>query len=303
MGKSKNIEAAEGVSYRRVRSALRAMPQVLWNLLLISLGSALCVLGINGILLPRQFLSGGFTGLALIIHYLSPALSVGLIYFALNVPVFMVGWKYVGRRFFLYSLAGTIIFSSILVVFRVDLPVYDPLLSALLAGIIIGIGSGVILKSLGSAGGADILSVIFLKLFSVRLGSTVLAFNGMVLVAAAVIFSLERALYTLIYLYVTAHMVNLVVTGLSQRKAVYIISPAWRDIGQGIMGEINRGVTIIRGEGGFTGKEEHILYTVITFRELARLKRMVRDRDPNAFLVVTDTLEVMGSRVGNQPHW
>jgi uncharacterized membrane-anchored protein YitT (DUF2179 family) len=303
MGKSKNIEAAEGVSYRRVRSALRAMPQVLWNLLLISLGSALCVLGINGILLPRQFLSGGFTGLALIIHYLSPALSVGLIYFALNVPVFIVGWKYVGRRFFLYSLAGTIIFSSILVVFRVDLPVYDPLLSALLAGIIIGIGSGVILKSLGSAGGADILSVIFLKLFSVRLGSTVLAFNGMVLVAAAVIFSLERALYTLIYLYVTAHMVNLVVTGLSQRKAVYIISPAWRDIGQGIMGEINRGVTIIRGEGGFTGKEEHILYTVITFRELARLKRMVRDRDPNAFLVVTDTLEVMGSRVGNQPHW
>jgi len=303
MGKSKNIEAAEGVSYRRVRSALRAMPQVLWNLLLISLGSALCVLGINGILLPRQFLSGGFTGLALIIHYLSPALSVGLIYFALNVPVFIVGWKYVGRRFFLYSLAGTIIFSSILVVFRVDLPVYDPLLSALLAGIIIGIGSGVILKSLGSAGGADILSVIFLKLFSVRLGSTVLAFNGMVLVAAAVIFSLERALYTLIYLYVTAHMVNLVVTGLSQRKAVYIISPAWREIGQGIMGEINRGVTIIRGEGGFTGKEEHILYTVITFRELARLKRMVRDRDPNAFLVVTDTLEVMGSRVGNQPHW
>ena len=303
MGKSKNIEAAEGVSYRRVRSALRAMPQVLWNLLLISLGSALCVLGINGILLPRQLLSGGFTGLALIIHYLSPALSVGLIYFALNVPVFMVGWKYVGRRFFLYSLAGTIIFSSILVVFRVDLPVYDPLLSALLAGIIIGIGSGVILKSLGSAGGADILSVIFLKLFSVRLGSTVLAFNGMVLVAAAVIFSLERALYTLIYLYVTAHMVNLVVTGLSQRKAVYIISPAWRDIGQGIMGEINRGVTIIRGEGGFTGNEEHILYTVITFRELARLKRMVRDRDPNAFLVVTDTLEVMGSRVGNQPHW
>jgi uncharacterized membrane-anchored protein YitT (DUF2179 family) len=228
---------------------------------------------------------------------------VGLIYFALNVPVFIVGWRYVGRRFFLYSLAGTIIFSSILLVFQVQLPVYDPLLSALLAGIIIGIGSGVILKSLGSAGGADILSVIFLKLFSVRLGSTVLAFNGMVLLAAAVIFSLERALYTLIYLYVAAHMVNLVVTGLSQRKAVYIISPAWKDISQGIIGGINRGVTIIRGEGGFTGNEEHILYTVITFRELARLKRLVRERDPNAFLVVTDTLEVMGTRVGNQPHW
>jgi uncharacterized membrane-anchored protein YitT (DUF2179 family) len=303
METSKKSKTAKGSFSGSVTSALRAMPQILWNLLLMALGSALCVLGINGILLPREFLSGGFTGLALIIHYLCPSLSVGLIYLALNVPVFIVGWKYVGRRFFLYSLAGTIIFSNILLLFRVELPVYDPLLSALLAGIIIGIGSGIILKSLGSAGGTDVLSVIFLKLFSVRLGSTVLAFNSMILVAAAAIFSLERALYTLVYLYVTAHMVNLVVTGLSQRKAVYIISPAWRDISQRIMGEINRGVTIIRGEGGFTGNEEHILYTVITFRELARLKRMVRESDPTAFLVVTDTLEVMGTRVGNQPHW
>lgn len=303
MGMSRNSNAIRGGLSRSVASALRAMPQVLWNLLLIALGSALCVVGINGILLPRQFLSGGFTGLALIIHYLYPALSVGVIYLALNVPVFLVGWRYVGRRFFLYSLAGTIIFSTSLLAFRVELPVYDPLLSALLAGIIIGLGSGVILRSLGSAGGADILSVIFLKLFSVRLGSTVLAFNGLILAAAAVLFSLERALYTLIYLYVTARIVNLVVTGLSQRKAVYIISPLWRDISKGIMEGINRGVTIIRGEGGFTGNEEHILYTVITFRELARLKRMVRDTDPNAFVVVTDTLEVMGTRVGNQPHW
>jgi uncharacterized membrane-anchored protein YitT (DUF2179 family) len=195
------------------------------------------------------------------------------------------------------------IFSAAIQSIHITLPVYDQLLSALLAGIVIGVGSGLILKSLGSAGGTDILSVILLKVFSIRLGTTILAFNGIILVVSALIFSLEKALYTLIYLYITSSIVNLVVTGLSQRKAVYIISPKWREISQRIMEEIQRGVTIIKGQGGFSGQEQQILYTVITFRELARLKQMVRNEDPEAFVVVSETLEVMGHRVGNQPHW
>jgi len=260
-------------------------------------------LAINGILIPRQFLSGGFTGLALILHYLSPSLPLGGIYFLLNVPNYAFGWKHVGRRFFLYSVAGMFIFSAALQGIHVSLPVYDELLSALLAGIIVGIGSGIILRSLGSAGGTDILSVIILKLFSVRLGTTILAFNSIILGAAALIFTLEKALYTMIYLFITSHMVNLVVTGLSQRKAVFIISAQWQGISQRIMEDIQRGVTIIEGQGAFSGQEQHVLYTVITFRELARLKTLVRTMDPDAFVVVSETLEVMGKRVGNQPHW
>jgi len=282
---------------------LHALPQISWNLFLIALGSALCAVGIKGILVPRQFLSGGFTGLALIIHYVSPDLALGVIYFVLNIPNFAFGWRLVGRRFFFYSVAGMFIFSAAIQAINLTLPVYDQLLSALLAGIVIGVGSGIILKSLGSAGGTDILSVILLKVLSIRLGSTILAFNGIILVASAFLFSLEKALYTLIYLYITSSMVNLVVTGLSQRKAVYIISPKWREISQRIMEEIQRGVTIIKGQGGFSGQEQQILYTVITFRELSRLKQMVKSEDPEAFVVVSETLEVMGQRVGNQPHW
>ena len=295
--KLKNRVAEKAVEF------IRLLPQILWNLGLIAVGSALCAMAINGILVPRQFLSGGFTGLALIIHYLAPALPLGGIYLVLNIPNFAFGWKFVGARFFLYSVAGMFIFSAALQAVHVSLPVYDQLLSALLAGIIIGVGSGIILKSLGSAGGSDILSVVLLKIFSIRLGTTILAFNGIILVASALLFSLEKALYTLIYLYITSSMVNLVVTGLSQRKAVYIISPRWREISQRIMEEIQRGVTIIRGQGGFSGQEQQILYTVITFRELARLKQLVRREDPEAFVVVSETLEVMGQRVGNQPHW
>jgi uncharacterized membrane-anchored protein YitT (DUF2179 family) len=289
--------------FQVLKNLTRALLQILWNLGLIALGSALCAVALNGILIPRQFLSGGFTGLSLIIHYLFPAFPLGAIYFLLNIPNYAFGWKYVGRRFFLYSGAGMFIFSVAIQTIHIPLPVYDYLLSALLAGVIVGIGSGIILKSLGSAGGTDILSVVLLKLFSIRLGTTILAFNVIILVAAAALFTLEMALYTLIYLYISSYMVNLVVTGLNQRKAVYIISPQWKIISQQIIEELQRGVTILKGEGGFTGKDQHILYTVITFRELSRLKGLIRRLDPDAFVVVTETLEVMGHRIGNQPHW
>lgn len=284
-------------------STLGSGRQVLGNLVLISLGSVLCASAINGILIPHRFFSGGFAGVSLVIHYLVPSLPVGVVYFILNIPIYALGWMYVGRRFFVYSIAGLFIFSAALSLIYVAIPVSDKILSALLAGIIIGVGSGIILRSFGSAGGLDILSVILMKRSSIRLGSTILAFNALVLLAGAVLFSLEMALYTLVYLYVSSSMVNLVVTGLSQRKAVYIISAQWERITQEIYEKIQRGVTIMRGQGGYTGQEHQILYTVITFRELARLKRLITDIDPDAFMVVTDTLEVMGQRIGNQPHW
>jgi uncharacterized membrane-anchored protein YitT (DUF2179 family) len=240
---------------------------------------------------------------ALVIYYLVPSLSVSWLYFLLNIPLFALGWKYVGRRFFSYSLAGMIIFTLAVQWIQVSVPVQDKILSVLLAGIITGTGAGIILRSLGSAGGLDILSVIMLQRFSVRLGTTGLAFNSILLVAAAVLFTLERALYTLIYVYVTSYMLNLVVTGLSQRKAVFIISTKWKEVRDKIIHELDRGLTIIEGRGGYTGKEEEIIYTVVTFQELAQLKRIIKRFDPNAFMVVSETLEVMGHRIGTQPHW
>ncbi|MEW6488738.1 MAG: YitT family protein [Thermodesulfobacteriota bacterium] len=276
---------------------------VAWNLFLMAAGSALCAVAINGILIPQRFLSGGFTGLALVIYYLWPLLPVSVLYALLNIPLFALGWFHVGRRFFLYSLAGMAFFSGTLQVVHVPVPVQDPLLAALLAGIVTGAGSGIILRSLGSAGGTDILSIMLFRRFSIRLGTTVLAFNSVVLATAAVLFDLERALYTLIYIFVTARVVDVVVTGLSQRKAVTIISRQWQAIRRFVLDDIRRGVTVLQAQGGYSGGEEKVLFTVITFRELSRLKREIRRLDPQAFVVVSETLEVMGHRIGNQPHW
>lgn len=288
---------------RSGQSAVRFLSRALWNLGLITLGSVLCAVAVNGILIPHRFVSGGVTGSALVIHYILPSVPVSWLYFLLNIPLFAIGWIFVGRRFFFYSIAGMVIFSGALQWVQVPVAVQDPILSALLAGIISGAGSGIILRSVGSAGGTDILSVILLNRFSVRVGTTVLAFNSGVLIAAAIFSSLESALYTLVYLYVSSHILNLVVTGLSQRKAIFIISPHWEEISGRILREIRRGVTIIRGQGGYSGSEEQILYTIITFRDLPRLKRVIRRVDPGAFVVVTDTLEVMGHHIGTQPHW
>jgi uncharacterized membrane-anchored protein YitT (DUF2179 family) len=287
-----------------LRSAsVRNLMQILWNLVLIATGSCICALAVNGILIPQGFVSGGVTGLSLVFHYVMPYLPVSGMYLLFNVPLFALGWKYVSRRFFLYSIVGTAIFSAAVEWISVPIPVQDTLLCALLAGIIMGTGNGIILRSAGSSGGTDILSVMVQTRFSVRLGNTMLAFDSIVLIAAAILFSLEIALYTLIYIYVSSHIMDLVVTGLSQRKSVLIISKSRGEIIAKILKELNRGVTIIEGRGGYSGEPTDIIYTVIAFRELSSMKKLINQVDPDAFVVVSDTAEVMGYRIGNQPHW
>jgi uncharacterized membrane-anchored protein YitT (DUF2179 family) len=276
---------------------------VSWNILLITVGSIICAVAVNSILIPKQFLAGGFTGLAMLIHYVLPFMPVGVVYFLLNVPLFIFGWMFVGRRFFFYSIAGMVIFSLAVLIPFPEIAIQDRLLNALTAGIISGIGSGILLRSLGSAGGMDILAIIVLKKLSVRLGTTSLVFNAILMLTAIARIPLEMILYTLIYIYVSAYFVNLVVTGLSQRKAAMVISEKWQEISREIMAKLDRGVTVIHGEGGYSGKQQKILYSVIPFQELGRFKDLIRRVDPNAFVVITETMEVMGHRIGNQPHW
>ena len=277
--------------------------QFLWNLILITAGSCICALAVNGILIPRKFVSSGVTGIALIFHYIIPYLPVSVLYLLFNVPLFALGWKYVSRRFFIYSIIGTAVFSAAVEWIVIPIQVQDPLLCSLLAGIIMGVGVGIILRSAGSSGGTDIISVMVQTRFSIRLGYTVLAFNSIVLAASAMLFSLEIALYTLIYMYVSSHILDLVVTGLSQRKSVMIISKSHGDMIIKILKELNRGVTVIKGQGGYSGEPEDIIYTVIAFRDLATMKKLINKIDPHAFVVFSDTAEVMGYRIGNQPHW
>lgn len=275
----------------------------MWNLIQMTVGSAICALAVNGILIPQYFVSGGFTGLSLMVHYLVPLLSVAGVYFIFNVPLFITSWFLVNRRFFFYSVLGMIIYSICMELIQVKIPLEDSLLCALLAGVIIGTGSGIILRSLGSSGGTDILSVILCQRFSIQPGTTRLAFNVIILSASVFLFSIEIVLYTLIYLYVSSQIIDVILIGLNRRKSIFIVSSHWEIISRQILKEINRGVTFLHGEGAYTCREQRVLYTVVNFRELGLIKQIICREDPTAFVVVTETREVMGHRIGNQPHW
>ncbi len=270
------------------------------NLLLITTGSLIFAAGLNAVVVPQELLSGGVVGVALIIHYLFPPIPMGPAYFVLNIPLLLMGWFTVSRRFMAYSIAGMTIFSLACTVVRV--PVFrieDPILAALLSGVITGAGSGLILRSLGSAGGLDILAVYINKRFGMRLGSVYFAANSLVLLAGVYFHRLDKVLYSIIFLYVSARVVDVILAGFNRRKMVYVISDRSEEIAERIMSRVNRGVTFLKGRGAYSGKDKEIILTITTMTELPMLKEMVFDMDGNAFMVVNDTLEVIGYRHGS----
>jgi len=267
---------------------------VAWNCFLMTLGSFICAIAINGILIPKHFLSGGFTGLSLVIYYFFEKLDVGWLYLILNIPLFIVGWVRISRRFFFYSLFGMAAFSAALLVTKVTIAVHDQLLAAILAGIISGAGGGLIFRSFGSAGGLDIIAIFLNQRYSIRLGQTILAFNVLILLVCALLFGIDLALYTLVYLFVATYVIDLVLVGLNQRKTVFVISGHSQKIADHILKHMNRGVTLFKGEGGYTRLPLDIVYTAITMRELTELKDLIFSIDQEAFVVVNDTKEVLG---------
>lgn len=284
-------------------SRLGPLGRVALNLALMVAGNLCAATAVNGILVPQGLLSGGFTGLSILLYYLPPNLPVSLWYLLLNIPIFALGWRLVGRRFFYWSLVGMGMLTLALEVVKMPVILEDPLAGALLAGILFGAGGGLVLKSQGSAGGLDILSVILMQRFSVRLGTTLLGFNVVVLGLGALLFPLTKIMYTLVMIFMAAQVTNLVFSGLSQRKAVTIISHRWQDIAKAIVSDTRSGATLIPARGAFSGQDEPMVYTVVNLRELGRLKALIASLDPEAFMVVSDTLEVSGQRIGRATHW
>ncbi|NLJ29562.1 MAG: YitT family protein [Deltaproteobacteria bacterium] len=276
-------------------------PSLFWNLFLITTGSCVFSVGLNSVLIPQQFLSGGVVGIALIFHYFLPKFNTGLFYFLLNIPLILLGWFSVSRTFMLYTAYGMAVFSLTAAWVNPYLPpVEDPILGAILAGVICGTGAGIILRSQGSAGGLDILGVYLNKKLGLRVGMTVFALSSSVLVAGGYFFDFQKALYSLIYVYASGRIMDAVITGFNQRKSVLIVSNHSDAIAKEILTRLNRGVTFLHGTGGYTRKRKQVIFSIITLTELAKVKELVYGIDPHAFMVVNDTLEVLGQRHGTR---
>jgi uncharacterized membrane-anchored protein YitT (DUF2179 family) len=226
-------------------------------------------------------------------------LSIGLTYFLLNIPLILIGWFSVSRKFVLYSCFGMAAFSlATALIVPPPIPIDNPILAAILAGIICGAGGGIILRSRGSGGGIDILAVFLNRKWSFRIGATTFLANALVLAGGGFCFGVEQALYSLVAVYTSSKVLDYVLTGFNQRKSIFIISDQSKEIADQILGRLHRGVTFLQGTGAYSGSEKKVVFCIITMIELSRLKDLVFDIDPNAFVVVNDTMEVLGKRHG-----
>ena len=265
-----------------------------WKIFYIILGSLIIAVSVNGLLIPHRLLSGGVTGLAILIHYFS-GISTGLIIFLINIPVFLLGNKYISKRFTLLSLIGMLSFAFFLTLTRnIVFPVEDLILVAIFGGVLNGLGAGIVFRSRGSLGGTDIIAVIFNKYSAFSIGSILMSINAIILVLSALYFNLQLALYTMITMYISTQVVDFVQEGLNHRKNVIIISDKAEEIAARILLKVRRGVTFLHGEGAYTHKQREIIYCIIKSMELPKLKEMVAELDPQAFMAVTDTKEVLG---------
>lgn len=268
------------------------------NLLFILLGSAIFSFGIVHFNMQNELGEGGFTGITLLMFFLwewDPAITNIL----LNIPVFIIGWKYLSRLTFVYTIYGTLLVSIFLSVFQLyqfQLHLQsDMTLVALFAGASIGVGLGTIFRYGGTTGGVDIIARLVNKYAGWSIGKTMFLFDVVVIASSiATYLDLTQGMYTLVAVYVGARVIDLIQEGAYTARGATIISGSSDRISAQILKQMDRGVTVLQGKGSFTGENRDVLYCVVARNEITRLKNLIKSIDPHAFVAVTSVHDVLG---------
>lgn len=270
--------------------------------LMIITGCAISGLAFDLFIMPNKLLSGGISGISLILNYMLNV-NTGLMIFVFNIPIFILGYRFVDREFVVLSLIGTAALSVWIEAFsflRGTVVVNDTMLACIFAGVLNGIGMGIVLRNRASQGGIDIIAVIFKKYFSMNIGSTSMIINTIIVIIASFITNLNLAMYTLISMFVSSTVLDKVQQGFDRRKSVMIITSKEKQVAEEIFNRLVRGVTYLEGEGAYTGDKKRVIYCIVSLNQLAKLKQIVREIDEMAFITVSDTAEVMGRGFTNR---
>ena len=260
----------------------------------ILVGSAFVAIGFNLFLLPNRVASGGVSGISTILDA-TFGFEPAYVQWAFNIPLFIAGVVFLGKQFGFKTLIGTIFVPFVVYLTRNWEPAtMDPLLGSLFGGICIGLGLGIVFRGKASTGGTDLAAQIIHKFTGLSLGTCVALIDGLIVLAAAFVFDIERGLYALIGLYVTSKTIDIVQIGWGRSKMTMIITNKQKEVQDAILTEIDRGVTRLAAHGGFTNNERPVLMCVVDQTEFTKLKQVVRHIDPLAFVTVTDASEVLG---------
>lgn len=285
---------------------LQALKDYLW----IILGSIITALAINIFLVPHKIAPGGVTGIATVIFYLiDERLPVGTLMLLLNIPLFIFGMKFIGRRFIVRTLFSTVFLSVVIdiaepftsrFISQLELEYLasgpDYLLYAIFGGFFMGLGLGLVFRSGATTGGTDLAAKIVHHFNPVMtVGKALLFIDGAVIIFAAIAFdSILLALYSMLSLYISTKLVDIILEGINFAKGVYIISDHAEEIADDIMRELDRGVTALNGIGMYTKSDKKVLFCVIQRGQLPLLKALVKKTDQSAFIILHEVTEVLG---------
>lgn len=269
----------------------------------MTIGIAIVAIGINMFFVPNKIAAGGITGLATVLHYLS-GLSVGSLMLIFNVPLFIIGIKILGAKYGLKTLYGAIALAVLVDVFAPYTPTltHDILLNSIYGGLLVGVGMGLVFRFRGNTAGTALAAAILHKLFNITVGQALLILDFFVVAFAGIVFkSPELALYAIIAIFVTAKIIDLVQEGPNNSKAFFIMAAEPELLAEGILKEVDRGVTFLQGKGGYTGQDRELLLCVVETSEVTQLKELIYQHDPQAFIIVTDAQEVLGEGFSSKP--
>lgn len=268
------------------------------NYFLIVLGSFFYAVGFQFFMFPNSIVSGGLTGIAMIINKFT-SLPVGATVFVMNIPLFVYSWKKFGRDFIIASFVGmaaSTAFVDLLALSDIA-ATSDPMLAAIVGGVIKGGGMGLVYYAGGTTGGMDIIVKLFRRrFFNINFGTIMMGFDALVIAVYALTFRIyESAMYAVIAIYVTTKAIDVVLYGFDTSSIFYIISEKRDEIAQELTeGSFHRGVTFLEGEGAYSHKKERVIMCVLKRTQIADARRMIRRIDPNAFVIVSDTKNVFG---------
>ena len=266
------------------------------TLFYIILGDLICSFAVVKFLVPAGLLSGGLGGIGLMIEYLS-GIPTGVSVFVLNLPMMVIGAFFLNKKFMTYAFLSTFIYSFILIAMRkipIDFKLDNNMLFAIFGGFINGVGMGVLFRHGACQGGLDIIATIFKTKLNMNIGSSLMMINAMIIGVASYIFSLERGLLTIVSMYVAYKMLDKIQMGFGDTKKIMIITSNQREVTDRILSDLNRGVTLLHGEGAYTHKAQNVIFCIVRTREVVNIKRILDEVDPAAFLIISEAYEVKG---------
>ena len=274
------------------RKQLRA---IITRSVLIIVGTVLSSIGLEIFLIPNEIIDGGIIGISIMTSYLTHV-PLGLFTFFLNIPFLILGYKQIGKSFVISTLFAIICLSvGVSLLHPIPGLTHDTFLAAVFGGVINGAGVGLIIRAGGSLDGTEMVAIILDKKLSFSVGEIVMFFNIFILGFAGFLYGWDRAMYSLLAYFIAFKVIDIVVEGLDESKAVTIVSDRFQDISEALTARLGRGVTLLKGQGGYSKTDTTVIYVVVSRLELAKLKAIILDFDSNA-LITIGNVEVAGKK-------